>query len=944
MLDRLSPLKQGMRLGRLTRAISVSLLLLLSLWLPGVGTVERLDSQLIDFRAANAPRAASDRFVYLAIDKESLDHVGTWPWPRSIHAEIIDRLVAAGAGDILLDIDFSTPSRPAEDQALSAALIRAGGGVILPVFLQRQNVDNPFSATITKPIPEFAENAWLAAADASLTEAGQFRAFDTFRGMNDENFTSVAVVLSALPEAGLPEQIGIDFSIRPDTVRVISVADLLRNKVSADMLAGRSVVVGAYSTELKDQFPVPIYGILSGPMLHILAAETLLQDRVPQPLVSWPIYLITGLLVIAATIWRRLTSIPVVAAIAVVISVASELAAYFLQKQWSLILPTATIHLILALGFTALLAAKLDLTTLLAELASAEKRNSRRILKRIIQDSVDAVFIVNDQGTIIDLSRTAGSLSCSSWEPRRGSDFCEGAPAVLVAALRRSIAAFTEGNRNAPAIQEEFDLVCDGQKKHVEAVLTLSSLEQSGSGSDEGHGRSYAACITMRDITARKVYEAKLRRLSQLDDLTGALNRRELINRIRESAEEEKTLAVFAIDLHRFSTVNATLGRYTGDQVLQAVSRRLMAAARNISEVPDVGLVGRLGGDVFCVVLAVSADNPLSFYADKIVGVFSKGINCGSSRIDVSVRVGAALASDVAGGPASWIDAAEAALDQAKKVGGAGWAVHTPVEAAAEARTRRLEKDMRPALKRGEFFLVYQPQVDLKTGAIVGAEALIRWQHAELGLVSPMDFIGIAEANGFICDLGRWALEEACREAVHWPSDLTVAVNVSAVQFAGSDVREDVLRALQVTGLPPGRLHVEITESTFALDAKKLLEDMKRLKALGVTIALDDFGTGYSSLSYISDFPFDLIKIDQSFIRRLAEDAASRAIVHAVTGIAAQLGRKVLCEGIEGETERQLLSVMGCQFGQGYHFGRPGPTSQLLALLDQAKPPVGLTA
>ena len=934
MLHRLPSMKQAMRHGGLTWSISACLLLLSCFWLPGISTVERLDAQLTDFRAVNAPRAASDRFVYLAIDKESLDHVGTWPWPRSVHAEVIDRLVAAGAGDILLDIDFSTPSRPEQDRALAAALERAGGGVILPVFEQRQDIDDPSSATVTAPIPQFAENAWLAAADVSLTQAGHFRSFETFRTMGDETYPSVPVVLSGMPENGLPENLGIDFSIRPETVSVVSVADLLRDEVPEGMLSGRSIVVGAYSTELKDQFPVPIYGILSGPMLHILAAETLLQDRVPGRLAGWPIYCLTGLLVAGAIIRRQRIPVPVWVGAAIAVSVASELAAFLLQRQWSLVLPTTTIHLILAVGFTALLAAKLDLTTWLAELASAEKRNSRRILKRVIQDSVDAVFIVNDEGRILDLSRTAGAFALSSWEPRRGASFSDGAPPVLVAALERGVADLKAGNRNAPAVQEEFDLVCEGRKRHFEAVLTISSLEHAGESGDGPGDRSCAACITIRDVTARKTYEAKLRRLSQLDDLTGAFNRRELINRIRESATEETRLAVVAIDLHRFATVNATLGRNAGDQVLRAVARRLMAAVREMSAAPELGFVGRLGGDVFCAAIALPGDASLSSYAEKVVDVFARSVNCGSSRVDVSVRVGAALASDVAGGPAAWIDAAESALDNARKIGGPGWAVHTPVEAAAEARVRQLEKDMRPALRRGEFFLVYQPQVDLKTGAIVGAEALIRWQHAELGLISPMEFIGIAEANGFICELGRWALEEACREVAGWPSHLTVAVNFSAVQFARSNVHEDVLRALELSGLPPGRLHVEITESTFMLDTEKLLDDMRRLKTLGVEIALDDFGTGYSSLSYISDFPFDLIKIDQSFIRKLAEDAASRAIVHAVTSIASQLGKKVLCEGIEGETEAELVSVIGCQLGQGYHFGRPGPAEGLMARIE----------
>ncbi|CAD7034193.1 diguanylate cyclase [Pseudorhizobium endolithicum] len=913
--------------GWVTRFLCGILLLSLPFWLPETRTVVRMDHQLVDFRAAYAPRAASGRFVFLAIDKQSLDQVGTWPWPRSVHAEIIDRLVAAGAADIFLDVDFSTPSTPAADKLLSEALMHAGGGVILPVFQQHSQVDDPHGAVLTKPIGSLSDNAWLAAANVALTAEGQVRSFNAFELIGGERYDSVALTLAGVSDTRLPEILSVDFSIRPDTVRTLSLASLLKGDIATEVLAGRSVVVGAYATELNDLFPVPVYGVLSGAMLHIMAAETLVQERVPRQITAWPAYFFMTLLVLGAVAYRRLPSVKILAAAGLTLAALAELAAYALQREWSLVLPTVTLHILLVGLVTFILWEKLGLSTLLAELASAERRNLRRILRRVINDSVDAVFIVDDQGRIVDLSRTAAAFSCPNWEPKRGSDFFKGAPPVLAAAVGRGVSAFIASGGSAAPVVKDFDLVCGGRKKRFEAVVTLSALEHPKLKDGEPDGRSHVACITVKDVTARNAYEEKLRRLSQFDDLTGAFSRRELVHRIKECAKGGSPMAVFVIDLHRFSMVNATLGRNTGDLVLKAVSRRLMAETRRIADHPEGAVVGRLGGDVFCVGLAVSPTRSLADYAEAVLRIFSKSVSFGRSRIEIGVRVGACLGSDVGGEPLSWIEAAEAALDQAKKVGGTGWARHTPVEAETLQRTRRLENDMRGALERGEFFLVYQPQVDLKTGTIVGAEALLRWQHPELGLVSPLEFIGIAEANGFICDLGRWVLEEACREAADWPSRYSIAVNVSVAQVARSTITQDVQYALQTSGLAPSRLHVEITESTFALDTARLLQDMTQLKTLGVVIALDDFGTGYSSLSYLADFPFDVVKVDQSFVRKLKDDAASRAIVHAVTGLATQLGMTVLCEGIEGEIEWRLLSAIGCQQGQGYCFGRPQPAT-----------------
>jgi len=227
--------------------------------------------------------------------------------------------------------------------------------------------------------------------------------------------------------------------------------------------------------------------------------------------------------------------------------------------------------------------------------------------------------------------------------------------------------------------------------------------------------------------------------------------------------------------------------------------------------------------------------------------------------------------------------------------------------------------------------VLYQPQVDLDTGQVIGAEALVRWRHPEHGIIPPLQFIDIAEASGFICQLGAFVLRQACRAAMTWPAAMTVAVNVAPLQFVRGEVLSAVTEALAQSGLPADRLHLEITESAFLGATDDILEQLKTLRALGVQIALDDFGTGYSSLSYAAKFPLDKIKIDQSFVRQVVENPSSRAVVATIKRLAAGLGAKVVCEGIEGEAEWNLLADLGCEEGQGYYFGKPQSEAEILA-------------
>ena len=902
------------------RVAMIALIVALPFMLPSLSFVRHLDNQLLDFRATAAPRSATGNFVFVAIDTKSLTQVGTWPWPREVHADLIDKLVDAGARDIFLDIDFSTPSRPEGDARLAQALADAGGGVILPMFRQPfgARADDPLA--LTAPLPLFAENAWPALVDVSLDPDGLMRSFPGMEIIDGIPTQSAPAVLAGNSN-GRTGRLKIDFSIRPETVPTFSVADVLSGAVTGESLKDRSVVVGAYATELKDQFAVPVYGILSGPMLHVLAAESLVQDRLLTPVRAWPIGLVLAALIIAyALVLRRLSLAVPIAASCALLTIA-EAAGFLLYKHEALVTPTATLWIMLACGLIMLMAEKIGLSGWLAEIAITENRDIRRVLKRVINDSVDPVIVLDQKLTLIDASQTASQMLELDEPIAHGMHLAEIVPdAILDAVLRLETKHLAEPHR-VHSDQFEVDLSAPTRNRHLDVVITISPFESLGGLGLSAVG-THVVCVTLRDVTARRLYAAKLEEMSRIDDLTGLLNRRGLTDAM---VEAESGFSIFAIDLHRFSHLNATLGREKGDSVLQAVAARLR---RNLGR---NGLAARIAGDVLCLAMpGAETREGLEESADRLLALFDTPFGVDGIKIQINVRVGACSGSSDLGDPGKWIEAAEFALSDAKGVGGSGFRVYDPASSLRRIRSRRLEAEMRSALDQGQFFLLYQPQVALPSGRLIGAEALLRWQHPTLGMISPCEFIGIAEANGFICDLGQHMFEEACRAAMTWPAHVSVAVNISPVQFLRGDLLSDIRRALSLSGLAPRRLHVEITESIFLERSDELLLKLEALHALGVTIALDDFGTGYSSLSYISHLPLDKLKIDQSFIRDMVSDPSAQAILQAVSTLAHGLGLKVVCEGIENPLQGEMLAAMGCEEGQGYLFGRPQSAREIL--------------
>jgi diguanylate cyclase (GGDEF)-like protein len=450
---------------------------------------------------------------------------------------------------------------------------------------------------------------------------------------------------------------------------------------------------------------------------------------------------------------------------------------------------------------------------------------------------------------------------------------------------------------------------------------------------------------TFDDITERARAEAKVEYMALHDAVTGLPNRFSFRNELKRALTDiapRTSIAVLCLDLDRFKSVNDTLGHPMGDLLLRQVAERLKNCLRSS------GFVARLGGDEFAVIeTSLATAEQAGILAAKIVDVLAEPFHLDGSRVLTGTSIGIALASAPSACPDQLVMAADLALYRAKADGRGTFRFFEPSMATHIQSRNALELDLRKAVKNGDLEVFYQPIVDLRTNRVSCFEALLRWEHPTRGAVSPSEFIPLAEEIGLISDIASLVLDRACHSATQWPSQIRVAVNLSAKQFRSMSLLSEVERALARSGLAASRLELEVTETILLQQTEQTMAILKQLRALGVRVSMDDFGTGYSSLSYLLAFPFDKIKIDKSFIKDLPQKSDAQAIVRAISGMGMNLGMITTAEGVETLDQLEWLRSEGCHEVQGYFISpavKGSEVAKLLASLERPKGPVLLMA
>ncbi|MFI5493786.1 putative bifunctional diguanylate cyclase/phosphodiesterase [Actinoplanes sp. NPDC051859] len=546
---------------------------------------------------------------------------------------------------------------------------------------------------------------------------------------------------------------------------------------------------------------------------------------------------------------------------------------------------------------------------------TAELQASEQRFRALVQQSSESVAVIDADSTIRYQSESVQRIF--------------GWPAQVLLGHRLVAITGKSGPRIAAAIESviagpETVTVLEVPMKHQDGRLRLAEMTITNLLDDPAVN---GLVLNTRDIHDAKELQERLMYEAYHDKLTGlpsrALFRERLVEAIAGGREQ---VAVLFLDLDGFKEVNDSLGHAAGDGLLVQVAARIRAAVR------EEDTVARFGGDEFGVIVeSITARSDAEAVAARIAVALEEPFEVGARELHVAASIGLACAED-ADDVEQLQRNADLAMYRAKSGGGDRLAAYDPAMLAGLVQRLELEADLRVALTRDELALHYQPTVDLRTGEITGFEALVRWNHPTRGMVSPLDFIGTAEATGLIVPLGRWVLKEACRQAVEWGAGTTrrlkMAVNVSVRQFEHGDLAAMVADVLAETGMPVDQLCLEMTESVLLTDTEENLAQLHRLKELGVTLAMDDFGTGYSSLAYLRRFPMDILKIDRSFVDRLGGEHEDEALVSTIVRLGRSLGMTTVAEGIEDSVQLSVLRDLRCDFAQGYFLSRPLPAAE----------------
>lgn len=881
------------------------------------GAHELLSNALVDLRLRLDTRPASGEIAVVAIDPRSIEAIGVWPWPRTQHARLLEQLQRAGVRDVAFDVDFSTPSDAAGDQAFLTALQNAKSSVVLPAFRQLDAAGKDTAVHLNRPLPQFEQLAWSAFVNIEVARDGRVRsyAFGEYceTGGGKTFLQSMGAFLAgsdAVKDSSFLVDYGIDLSSLPR----VSYVDVLRGDAAAlARIKDKRVIVGATAIELGDYYSVPNGRVLPGVMLQALAAESIIQHRTL--LSTSTAATLGGLLLIVIIMlasWRHLSAARRALLIAM-ISVLIEAVALLLHDRYALVLDTSMLQIALVAYLAATALDEIDFRGLLRHVA--ESRFER------IAMSIGDGLVCTDRDRRITV-----------WNPGAVAIFGYGADEIIGQPFARLRAdgsdthdLFPQQEAALPAtlMPDGSTIEFDGRRKDGQ-VFPVEASFSAWQGAD---GLQYG--VILRDISARKREAERIRYLAEHDTLTGLINRNtlqsELAAMIATADAASDRVALLVVGLDAFQRINDMLGHAFGDGVLRAAAERLR------TEIGSMGRVARLSGDEFAVAIPCSAiGGTVAELADHLSHLFEAPLDAGTRQQRVKVTLGVAVHPEGGHSADELLSNAHLALCRAKMDRRGG---HVLFESAIRHELEQrltLEAELALAVERNEFELFYQPQVELLDGRVIGAEALIRWRHPTRGLVPPGDFIPVVNTSHLSEAVATWVMATACRQARDWQlagHDIRVGVNLSPSQFQSGDLAAFVSKLLTSTGLSPHLLELEVTEDILLHDEPGVLQTFNRLQALGVSLVFDDFGTGYASLSYLKKFPLDGLKIDRSFVRDVLTQADDAAIVGSTVSLSKQLGLSVIAEGIENAATAEFLLRLGCEQGQGYHFGKPMPAA-----------------
>jgi len=878
----------------------IALVALAAGWLGSAGEFgKRLDYELADAGARLLLRQVESDIVIIGIDARSLSELQEWPWPRGYHAALIDRLAPASPKHLFIDIDFSSPSNPDDDRLLESALARWNGApVILPAFNQHATATDD-ELLLTTPLERLTRHVSIASVNLQPSVDGLVRSTPAALSFAGETMPSVASLLHGGPGA-VDEELKLDFTIDPASFHFISYSDVLANRVPAEYFADKIIFVGATAVELGDNVAVPLHRSLPGVAVLALAYESLRDgSHAPlPPLIHWSLLAACALalaFLFCHQSWRRNILIGIGS-----VTFAASMSA-FLYSSFDTIVELVPFLLTAMTAYLLSTLRTLEGQTLRALAYAVGLRKRDALLKSIVLSSTDCIVCMDASGSIQTANPAAAKLFCC--EPGRlaGSSILEFIPS-LEPADRLSL----ELERMSGSLFESTGRLEDGETFPVEVSISRVRLK------DE---QLYTAII--RDISERKAQQRQLQFQATHDPLTALPNRPALAARLDSmlaNAGPANPVALMMIDLDRFKEVNDTLGHNVGDYVLYEVARRLEKI------ILERGFIARIGGDEFALVVERCSDRAeIDRLSHELVECLKKPIETCGVAIDVGLSIGIAVYPQDAADAEALFKNADVAMYVAKR-SRSGFEYYNAASDRHSVRKLTTVTRLRKAIADDELKLCFQPQVNLKTGRVESVEALLRWEDASLGRVSPDEFIALAETTDLIQPLTEWTLRRAFTQSALWHAEgisLRVAINLSARALQDAGFPAQLASMMRETGVRPEQFELEITESAMMIDPKRALSVIGKLSGLGLLISIDDYGTGFSSLAYLRDLPVHALKLDKSFVMNM-QHHDDRVIVESTVQLAHALNLKVVAEGVETEADAAFLKACGYDYGQGY--------------------------
>lgn len=896
---------------------AVALAILLTLGLQLSGSFSQLENTISEWRFQLLQKEASDDIVVVEIDARSIRSISTWPWSRALHAQVIDRLNDADVKQVFFDVDFSAPSADQQaDRALAESLARAGSTrIVLPSFWQPLTTTNSNEYILTRPLPMLAQHGEVGMVNVAPGPDGLVREIVHLeRSLTEQRF-SIAALMTGTENLQSDRPYPVDLSYRPDSFKRVSYIDLLEGNIAPEILAGKTVYIGATALELGDNISVPLYRSVPGILLQALAFETLSS----KPLNYAPPMLGTAAcaLIIPILFGLRKRSWRSFLLTLTLLGTGSFGASIFIQAQYGWLISIVPMNAFLLLSGLLNMIRTLDKQALQLMVEKLKALRHGALLSSMLEASTDSIVTLDERGTISSANPAARKLLASD-------SSLIGEPIATFFPCLNSTQDLLEAVNNCNS-RERMELQASCPQGQVPVELSLTKI-------DVDNETLFSAII--RDITEQKQQRELLRHQATHDPLTGLPNRSLLAEGL-DQLDTGRNAALLMLDLDRFKEINDTLGHSAGDEVLVLLGERL------VNVLSDNMLIARIGGDEFAILVSNHTQpEELETLAKNLLSTIRTPIKVMGVSLEVGASIGIVFYPEHGEDRESLLRLADIAMYNAKKEK-TGFQFYDPNKDGKGLRKLEIAAALRPALEADELDLFYQPKIALSDGSICGFEALSRWQHERLGFVSPVEFVTLAEETDLIEPLTWWTIERALSDMNDWRKrgvSLPIALNMSARHLTDKKFYWKFMQTLKQADIEPALIQLEITESALMADPQSAIEITSQLHEAGISLAVDDFGTGFSSLAYLKNLNVDTLKIDRCFITELDVSHDDQHIVSSTINMAHGLGISVIAEGIETKSQLDLLKQLGCDTIQGYYLAKPMPKQEVLDWIASSQP------